>query len=770
MTPTDNRLNSLQKKLEDLIEKQTEFSREIDELRCEIRAYGEKPIIKDEISEHVQEKIVETSETRELKYPVKPTPTDNTQDYGKPKRSLERFIGENLISKIGIVITIIGVAIGIKYAFEHQFVSPVIRIIIGYLIGIVLLGLAYRLKRQYESFSAVLLSGGSAIMYFITFAAYNFYGLYSQWFAFVLMLIFTAFTVAAALKYNRQVIAHIGLVGAYAIPFLVGSDEGKYGVLFAYMVIINIGILAISIKKYWKSVYFSSLGFTWLIFMVWLLFNYKHSEHFAMASGFLLGFFFIFYLSFLMFKLLKKESFSFSDIILLLTNSFLFYFLGYYILSEIPSLEPYCGLFTMGNALLHGAVGSLIFRQKQTDRNLFFFILGLALAFLTITIPVQLDGNWVTLLWTIEAATLFWIGRTRGVVFYEKLAFPLLTIAFVSIIHDWGVQLSNLNSDIYAPFSNINFYSSLATTLLFTLIIILSISKRYSVPEFKAAYYKGFAQYILPIMFVVIAYFTFGVEIYSYWTQQYSASMTLFPTDDPEVQTQLFNASLHSYRTIWLINYSHLFFGVISYLASLSKKNVQLGKILLALTLVTMGIFLGRGLYLFSELRELYLHPDTTFELSRNSMHIAIRYISFAFLATAVFGCRKLISRHSLPQKTTIGFDICIQIVLVWILSSELINWMDLTKSGQAHKLGLSILWGIYSLLLIIIGLWKGKRHLRIGAIVLLAITLVKLFIYDIAHLNTVSKVIVLLSLGVLLLIISFLYNKYKHLITDADD
>lgn len=770
MTPTDNRLNSLQKKLEALIEKQTEFSHEIDELRREIRAYGEKPIIKDEISEQIQEKIVETRETREPKYPAKPTPTDNAQDYGKRKRSLERFIGENLISKIGIVITIIGVAIGIKYAVEHQFISPVIRVILGYLVGLILLGFAYRLKRQYESFSAVLLSGSSAIMYFITFAAYSFYGIYSQWFAFALMLVFTAFTVAAALKYNQQVIAHIGLVGAYAIPFLVGADNAKVELIFAYMAIINVGILAISIKKYWKSVYFSSLGFTWLIYLVWLLFSYSHAEHFTMASGFLLVFFLIFYLSFLLFKLLKKESFGSSDIILLLTNSFLFYFFGYHMLTESPNLEAYCGLFTLCNALLHAAVGVLIFRQKQTDKNLFFFVLGLALAFFTIAIPVQLDGNWVTLLWTIEAATLFWIGRTRGVTFYEKLAFPLLSIAFVSIIHDWSVQLSNLDINLYSSFSNINFYSSLAATLLFALVIALSISKRYSAPEFKAAYYRVFAKCFLPLMFAIIAYFTFAVEIYSYWTQQYSASMVLLPTSDSEVQTQLFNTSLLYYRTIWLINYSLLFLGIMTYLTSLSKKNEQLGKILLALTLVTIGIFLARGLHLFSELRTLYLDHNTTFEITRNSMDIAIRYISFAFLAVAIMGGRKLIAGHNLSKTVAVQFDICLHIALVWILSSELISWMDLAQSANSYKLGMSILWGIYSLFLIAIGLWKGRRHLRIGAITLLAITLVKLFIYDIAHLNTLSKVIVLLSLGVLLLIISFLYNKYKHLIINVDE
>ncbi|MDR2848905.1 MAG: DUF2339 domain-containing protein [Bacteroidales bacterium] len=49
----------------------------------------------------------------------------------------------------------------------------------------------------------------------------------------------------------------------------------------------------------------------------------------------------------------------------------------------------------------------------------------------------------------------------------------------------------------------------------------------------------------------------------------------------------------------------------------------------------------------------------------------------------------------------------------------------------------------------------------------LFGVTLIKLFLYDIAHLNGIAKTIVFVSLGILLLIISFLYNKYKHIIYD---
>jgi len=106
-------------------------------------------------------------------------------------------------------------------------------------------------------------------------------------------------------------------------------------------------------------------------------------------------------------------------------------------------------------------------------------------------------------------------------------------------------------------------------------------------------------------------------------------------------------------------------------------------------------------------------------------------------------------------------------ISILWIASSELINWLDITGSSQAYKLGLTIFWGVYSLVLISLGIWKNNKNLRIGAIVLFSITLIKLFFYDISHLDTLSKTIVFVSLGILLLIISFLYNKFKHQIFD---
>lgn len=193
----------------------------------------------------------------------------------------------------------------------------------------------------------------------------------------------------------------------------------------------------------------------------------------------------------------------------------------------------------------------------------------------------------------------------------------------------------------------------------------------------------------------------------------------------------------------------------------------MLGIIALSLGLIVSFLFLTGGLYLLSELRESYIDRTVSEYYDIGFFNVGIRYAAFTFFALLLFAIRKLTQQHFMNIDFKISFEILLHVSVLWILSSELLNWMDIAGSDQTYKLGLSILWGVYALLLIILGIWKQKKYLRIGAIVLFGITLLKLFSYDIASLNTISKTIVFVSLGVLLLIISFLYNKYKSVISE---
>lgn len=785
MNHNQEKINQLIDKLESLMAKQERFASQIRELSQELfrlkemlAAEGNDLVLESnsaQSSEHLVEDIAQVSTHADLTE-IKTTRIDANEtsvrsEKQSAKSNLERYIGESIVSKVGILITIVGVAIATRYAIENRFLSPTIRIVIGYLFGAGLLGVALNLKKKYENYSAVLLSGSMAIMYFITFVAYNFFNIFPQSITFILMLIFTAFTVMAALRFKQQVIAHIGSVGAYAIPLLLSDGSGRIEVMFAYMTIINIGILAISVSKYWKSVYLSSFGVTWLAFIAWMLFRYKVSEHFGMAFGFLVTFFVIFHLTFLLFKILRKDRFNITDIILLLSNSFVFYFLGYAMLSEKYDAGYHLGLFTIGNALVHSLVGILLSWQKSTDKNLLYLVLGLVMVFVTIAIPVQLNGNWVTLLWAGEAAILFWIGRTKGEGFYEKLAFPVILLAFLSLAHDWIDAYYVLNPQVIGtwivPIVNGTFLTSIITISLFAFINVIDSKVKRSVPLYESKSFGNLVRFTLPAILVTTLFLAFVLEISTYWSQLFADSSITLPADSNGFEELVMNADIPRFKLMWLISYSLLFFAGLSLFAAYKIKRLAIHQLILVLNAIVLAAFLTAGLYTLSELRASYLNQSLADYYAIGKMNIAVRYTTLALVAAFLFSNYRMVLRNGLNYKHFVALELVMHTSILWIASSELISWMDLAHSTQSDKLGLTILWGVYALILVMLGLWRKRKYLRIGALVLFAITLVKLFLYDIAHLDTISKTIVLLSLGLLMLVVSFLYNKYKHLVGD---
>ena len=164
------------------------------------------------------------------------------------------------------------------------------------------------------------------------------------------------------------------------------------------------------------------------------------------------------------------------------------------------------------------------------------------------------------------------------------------------------------------------------------------------------------------------------------------------------------------------------------------------------------------------------MSQDVAEYYQRGIFQILIRYISFVFFSLIIFSSYKYIKQTFMKSNLRMVFDFVLYGSVLWIASSELIHWLDMSDSAESYKLGLSILWGVCSLLLIVLGIWKKKKYLRIGAISIFGVTLLKLFFYDISHLDTIAKTIVFISLGVLLLIISFLYNKYKQIIFDENE
>jgi len=724
----------------------------------------EKAVVKptEKVLQSDQENILAVSQKSKEKR-IAPKKVYKAKEKSMLKMDLERFIGENLINKIGILILVIGVAIGVKYAINNNIITPTARIVLGYVVGFSLLGLAYKLKEKYHAFSAVLLSGAMAILYFITYIAFSFYSLFPQGIAFALMVLFTVFTVIAALNYKEQIIAILGLVGAYAVPFLLSTGSGNVLVLFSYMVLVNIGILYIAFKQDWKKLYYLAYVFTWLIFISWFTTKYSEVSHFKLALSFAFIFYALFYAIFLSYKLIKKEKYEKLDIIMLLSNSFVFFGIGYVLLE--PNHSAYLGFFTVFNALINFGVTRLIYTKKLGDKSLFYLLIGLTLVFVTAAVPIQLKGNWITLVWLAEAAMLFWVGTSKKLPIFTKLAYPIMVLAFFSLVMDWDQVPHYYKDDINRPkiplFFHINFLTSLLASVAFGWITYLRFFAKTKENINLKKWYNNLFTYIIPIVFLVILYKTFELEIARYWQQLIRETTFTKPK-------YMRNNSLYAFKTIWVNNYTLFFFSALALLSTKFFKNKIVKSISFGLLLLSVLTFLTVNLLEFSNLRGTYINQTNVTYYNRGFYHILIRYISYIFLAIAVYSAKGFF-KTSIEAKFKDAYTLFIHLIILWVLSSELIQFMALQGFDGIYKFGLSILWGLYALLLVSLGIWKHKKMLRVAGIALFSVTLLKLFFYDIVHLNTIAKTIIFMVLGGLLLLISFLYNKYNSKIFDKD-
>ena len=696
MSNPSNLIVELSEKINALVQKQAIFQNEVAELRKQLELIQHNQFTEKEIgsqSEVISEidtkvnpteipnNIVEIFESYKQKQQLNVVkPLVGSTIVSKKKLDIEKFIGENLINKIGIAVTIIGVAIGVNYSIEHDLISPLFRIILGYLVGAGLLGLGYKLKSKYVGFSAVLSSGAITIFYFISFAAFDLYHLIPQSVAFLMMLLFTVYAVYTSIQYNFEIVAHIGLVGAYAVPFLLGDKSGSVFILLFYTTIINIGILIIAFKKYWKNLNYSSFIVSWLIFISWQFGNFNSQSDFGIAFCFVIIFFLLFYLMLISYKLLRNEKFAKADIGLLLANSFIFYKLAYSLLDGQVAYKPLLGLFTVMNAFIHLYVSRLIIKQKDADKNIYYLFVGLFLTFITIAIPVQLKGSWITIFWICESAILLWIGRTKKVDFYEKMSYPILIISFLSLLSRWNM---GYNSYFFpeipnpvTPIFNVYFLTSLLYIIVIGLMTYVQQKNKKETDTLEE-----FISYVLPVLLLITIYFSVSLEISRYWNQlqfQAEAGKKILSKEYGEIVNR---NEFVLFKGIWQSIYAMFYLFILSFVNMKKIRNYYLAWINMAFDVWVLFLFITAVCFHINELQDTNLHPSESLSFHQSGLSVFIRYFSYGSCALLLFSIRKYLTEkfiYPTPIKLKVFFDIILHVSLIIMASYQLVHFFFL--------------------------------------------------------------------------------------------
>ena len=401
----------------------------------------EKPIV-EEIIEEVKEKpieVVETISTPKLEQKPKPVYIPQKTWYEKFKENnpdLEKFVGENLINKIGILILVLGISFFVKYAIDKDWINEPARVGIGILAGSLVMAIAHKLKKNFAAFSSVLVAGAISIFYFTIAIAFHEYQLFSQTVAFAIMIVITAFSVLVSVSYNRQELAVLSYIGGFAVPFMISTGEGNYVVLFSYIAILNIGLLGISYFKKWKVVTILSFVLTSILFTSWYTTElYDNKLPHLGALLFATLFYFIFSIVIVMNNLRNKGVFSVIEYGILVVNTFLFFGLGLGIIHNWGI--NFKGMFTLLLALYNLVYAIILYRKFGLEKNAIYLLIGLVLTFVTLTIPIQFEGNQITMFWAAEAVLLFWLSQKSKINSFKIGAIVVQFLTIISLMLDW---------------------------------------------------------------------------------------------------------------------------------------------------------------------------------------------------------------------------------------------------------------------------------------------------------------------------------------------
>jgi uncharacterized membrane protein len=349
--------------------------------------------------------------------------------------NFEELVAGRWLNYVGILALLFAVTFFLKYAFDNNWVGPRGRVGIGLLAGSILYPWSHHLlDRGYKYFSEGIAGLGAAVLYLSLWAGWHYYHIFSQDIAFMAMIVVTAVTLAVAVGRNSERIAFLALVGGVITPMLVSTGQNHEVSLFTYLVILGAGVLGIAWVRDWKSLPPVQFLATLIYFWGWYSDFYRPYE-----LGTTVVFATVFFILFAALPVVRSRrdgELSGLEATIVLVNS-----LAYLVALRVmlwPENRWALTVAVLVLAAVHLAAERMLPEKRGTEVRLARILYaGLALTFVTLAIPIRLDGNWITIAWAVQGAVLIWSGlraqfaalRWAGVALFAIVAGRLALIS-----------------------------------------------------------------------------------------------------------------------------------------------------------------------------------------------------------------------------------------------------------------------------------------------------------------------------------------------------
>ena len=671
-----------------------------------------------EVEEETPETIEEPVEEEQEEPAMAMEEEEEIEEYATSETNFEKYIGENLFGKIGILIFIIGIGFFVKYAIDQNWINETARTLMGYAVGAGMLVLAERLHKRYHTFSSLLAGGAFGIYYLITAIAFHYYALFSHTIAFVILCVTTIFMSAVSVLYDRKELAVTALVGGFIAPFIISTDSSSIISLQIYITILNIGMFCLAMYKKWAILPMVSFAFTYII--LWgttAIGSFSDSEA-GTTYPTLFAFATLFYVIFLLpvvfiLRTQYGENTRLGLLGIITANSFMYLIYGDFLLQNFEASSDttaYLAFFIAAvNLVIHLYLRFRV-EGQGTLRNL---MLGLAVTFATMGIPILFSAANVLMVWAAESVLLLWLFTKEKNRIYELASAVLLLLTLGALayyrttdtfIHDTGDSLFFNGAFFVTTFVSIAYYV-VAVIMQFNKELFSDTKRLIAYTPCNAiAYALGFS----------ILFLAFRDNFYFHLEQPISEYASLLTANI------MFLGGALILRKRFEISENKLAYEISLYLAG----------ILFAMTVWNDTV------------------PDGLL------LRWLMALVTIAYMAYCMRGQLLVTS-----NQRNLHIEYSIISTLMWLTLTRLLL---ITFNEVNFSTAFSLSLGIAAFILMCIGMRYHSKEIRIVSLAEFGIVIGKLILNDVWAMPALGKIIVFISLGAILLILSFLYQKLK--------
>jgi uncharacterized membrane protein len=204
--------------------------------------------------------------------PPRPSPPPAPIEVAPPPPPIdwESLLGVKGAAWVGGIALITSAVFFARWTIEQGLVTPALRFAVMLFAGVgSLIAAEIGLRKGYERTANPLSGAGIAILYIAFFAGHARYELISMPTAFVGMVFVTITACVLAVRYDAFPTAVLGLLGGFATPVALSTGEDHPIGLFSYILLLNLGLFAVGVKRRWHGLFELGLLGTLIIQIGW---------------------------------------------------------------------------------------------------------------------------------------------------------------------------------------------------------------------------------------------------------------------------------------------------------------------------------------------------------------------------------------------------------------------------------------------------------------------------------------------------------------------